>query len=291
MDIVRFKGGLGNQMFQYAFLKALTMQGRNVKASIGFYDKHPELMKYCLGRVFDNIHLEYIPEEEFDAIDSKWKLIKQNDSELEKFKKDYKNRFFWVEEFSGVYFSDVFNTINCTFIGYWQTEKYFKDIRKELLFDFSFSFGDNKLGKIKKELMGNKSYVSVHIRRGDYLELPDVFENLISNGYYIKAMQYIEKKIENPIYVYFSDNIQWVKENFKDDNGIFIEDKMFDKYENWYDMCLMSVCSHNIIANSTFSWWGAWLNQNEDKIVVAPQQWFCDGRKPSDICPEEWIRI
>lgn len=288
MDIVRMRGGLGNQMFQYAFYQALKSRGRDAKISLGFFMRHPELRPFCLTEVFPQIVLDYVSEERFVEIDAAWQEIKKDPNALNGFVKDYKNRFFWVEDRSMHYYPEVFETQNCAFIGYWQSEKYFKDIRSRLLDDFAFMHGEVKYETLKKELQNHENYVSVHIRRGDYLKNMEMYGDLAASGYYKNAMEYMRQWVRNPVFVYFSDDMQWVKNHFPDKNGIFIEAEIFEDYQSWYDMSLMSCCSNHIIANSTFSWWGAWLNRKADKIVIAPKIWLYD-RKTPDIWCDGWI--
>ena len=291
MDIVRFKSGLGNQMFQYAFYQALRSRERCVKANLGYYSKHPEKMRFSLTEVFPQISLEYISDEEFEIIDSEWRRIKENESKLDIFLGDYKNRFFWVEEKGFCYHPEVFETQNCTFVGYWQSEKYFQGLRDILLKDFYFAYGEKKLEDLCNKILLGDQYVSVHIRRGDYLNNPKVWGALSQSNYYINSICFMKEKIGTPQIVFFSDDIQWVKQKYHYENAIYIEESMFDSYQSWYDMRLMSCCSHNIIANSSFGWWGAWLNKNENKIVIAPAKWTFDGRIQKDICPSDWIRL
>ena len=293
MDVVRFRGGLGNQMFQYAFLKGLEAKGRKVGASLGFYKEHPELMQFELDRVFPNIAMDIGYDKEFfDAYD-KWCLIKADDEKVENFRKDLKNRYFWNEatEEGGNYQEDVYVTKECVFVGYWQTEKYFADIRQELLRDFQFSEGEKKLEVMKEKMLADNNHVSVHIRRGDYLDCPELYGGICTEQYYKDAMQLVSQKVGNPVWVFFSDDIGWVKEHYRfGDNALYVEPSMFGQYQAWYDMCLMSCCSYNIIANSSFSWWGAWLNQRENRIVIAPRKWL-NNRQRNDICPKNWIRV
>lgn len=292
MDIVRFKGGLGNQMFQYAFLKSLSQRGRDVRGNLGFYRKHPELMQFCLTSVFPNTDMRFTGDEIFDELDERWKKIKEQKETLKRYLSNYADKFFWVENPVRKYDERVFETNNCVFVGYWQTEKYFKNIRDMLLSDFSFMCGDTKFEKLKNELISNEKYVSVHIRRGDYLKNPERYGNLAETNYYRAAMEYVKAEVDKPIFVYFSDDIRWVKEQFCDVGGIFIEEAMFDDYPIWYDMCLMSYCAHNIIANSSYSWWGAWLNQRINRKVIAPEPWFYSvEHEMTDICPDDWIRV
>lgn len=290
MDIIRFKGGLGNQMFQYAFLKALSSQGRKVAGSLGFYANHPGKVKFCLDEVFADISLEIVKEEVFEEIDAKWKVIKQDKERLEKFLLDYENCFFWVERKDGTYDEHVFETSNCVFTGYWQSEKYFSGIKQEILTDFQFSVREKDLRELKNEICSGKCYVSVHCRRGDYLQIPELYGGICSENYYKVAMDYFRREIGHPLFVFFSDDISWVKEHFNYPDAIYVEKDMFKNYQDWYDMCLMSCCTHNIIANSSFSWWGAWLNRNSEKKVIAPKRWLNNSETP-DIWCDNWILI
>ncbi len=290
MDIVRFKGGLGNQMFQYAFYQALKNKGRETKVNLGYYKKNPRGMRFCLDRVFPDVKMEHVSDEEFEAADSRWHKIKSDPEILRKFLYDHENRFFWVDDENG-YQSGVFSTRNCTYVGYWQSEKYFKSISQKLSQHFRFAYGERKLEDIKNQFLSSDCYAAIHIRRGDYLTDTALWGNLAASTYYQDAFRLLESQVGTFRPVFFSDDIHWVKENYTYKEAIYIESTMFDQYEYWYDMCLMSCCAHNIIANSSFSWWGAWLNSNKSKIVIAPAKWFYDGRKQEDICPVEWQRL
>ena len=291
MDIVRFSGGLGNQMFQYAFMEALKSRGREVKASLGFYNKHPDAMRFSLCHVFPNVVLEYVSDREFDAIDRKWKKIKHKGF-TEGFYQNISERFFWVEDIANypcVYQPDVFKTKNCVFVGCWQTEKYFRHIRDQLMCKFRFAGESSILRDFVRELSG-EIYVSVHIRRGDYLANPDSYMGICTEDYYKAAIEYIRKKEPDAKFIFFSDDMEWVKNNICVSDALFCEKSMFTDYEDWFDMYLMSQCRHNIIANSSFSWWGAWLNFNKNKIVVAPNKWLGYSDTP-DIWCKEWVRL
>ena len=290
MDIVRFRGGLGNQMFQYAFLKALALRGRKAMGSLGGYTHGCPAREFCLNNVFENVLMEIVDEEIFKELNERWREIKQDKISLKAFLNDYPNRFFWVEEPVGTYNEHVFETKNCVFVGYWQTEKYFNQIRKELLLDFQFTKGERMLNIWKEKFLAKNNYVSVHIRRGDYLDIVQKYGNICTKQYYEAAISYMNVVVKEPIFVFFSDDIEWVKEHYEFTNAVFIEANMFKSYQAWYDMCLMSCCLHHIIANSSFSWWGAWLNQKCEKIVVAPKLWE-NGQEMPDICPDNWIRL
>ncbi len=291
MDIVRFSGGLGNQMFQYAFMEALKSRGRDVKASLGYYTRHPDAMPFSLDRVFSNIDLEYVSDAEFDEIDERWKEIKRSGMQ-EEFCADIENRFFWVEDIVKspcTYQPDVFLTTDCAFVGYWQTEKYFKDIQNTVISKFEFTNVNQELNQFAVALSENE-YTSVHVRRGDYLMNPGSYMGICTVDYYLRAIDYIRCMEPDSRFIFFSDDLKWVKENIKISDAIYCKKDMFDDYEDWYDMYLMSRCSHNIIANSSFSWWGAWLNQNAAKIVVAPDKWLGYSDTP-DIWCGGWVRL
>lgn len=290
VDIVRFKGGLGNQMFQYALLKVLSEKGREAKASLGFYDKNPQMAAFCLNDVFTGISFDIVDERIFEEKNVQWRKIKENERELQYFLCNYANRFFWVEELEGTYDEHIYETKNCVFVGYWQTEKYFYNIKELLMRDFTFQYGEDNLIKLRDKFVKNGQMVAIHVRRGDYLNSADIYGSLWETQYYEIAMRYFTEKLSKPKFVFFSDDIDWVKKKYCYKDCIYIESSMFEHYQPWYDMYLMSVCAHNIIANSSFSWWGAWLNRNKGQIVVAPRQWIMTQEMP-DICPDRWLRM
>ena len=168
--------------------------------------------------------------------------------------------------------------------GYFQSEKYFKEYRKEILNLFSISDNTKEYidSKYKKLLDGNTC--SIHVRRGDYVKLQEKHP-LMDLSYFDKATSEIVKKHSDIRFVVFSDDINWCKEAFKNKNFTFIEDE-----KDYIDLHMMSLCKHNIIVNSTFSWWGAWLNTNPNKIVIAPKVWFGSSshEDSKDVIPNDW---
>lgn len=286
MDIVRFKGGIGNQMFQYALMEALRNRGRNVCCNLGFYRRHSELRPFQLDQIFGNLYLNEIEDSVFDGIDDEWKKIKKDENKLRQFKDDKRNRFFYVEDEDGKYDKEIFETQNCTFVGYWQSEKYFKNIRTQIVHSFDFKNLEPKVKEFGKLL--EKNYIGVHIRRGDYLK-SDLYQT-ISVKYYWKAMYYMTSILPEAKFIFFSDDINWVFQMFDLENMIVCKPDFFDNYKDWYDMYLMTLCKGNIIANSSFSWWGAWLNKNDDAITVSPQKWL-NGYGTPDIWCDEWIKM
>lgn len=287
MDIVRFKGGLGNQMFQYALVEALRNQGREVHCNLGYYRKYPDLRPFILNQVFTDLNLNEIDDQIFRDIDNKWQIIKNNKSLLKQFKKNKKERFFYVENEDSKYDKDIFETKNCTFVGFWQSDKYFNNIGHHIKKIYDFKNIEPKLYKLGKQL--SKNYISIHVRRSDYLLQSERYCTF-SMEYYDKAIKYISSKISEAKFIFFSDDKNWVRNNFKLNDMIICETELFDNYKDWYDMYLMTLCKGNIIANSSFSWWGAWLNKNLDSIVIAPKIWL-NGCETPDIWCENWIRM
>jgi len=177
--------------------------------------------------------------------------------------------------------------------GYWQTEKYFKKYRKMILQEFSFPEKINKKNKEIERKIENEVAVSIHVRRGDYAsnKTTNAHHGVLSLRYYKKSIKLINEKIKKPLFIVFSDDPKWCKNNLPvPKKSIFIDHNAGGK--SFEDMRLMSLCKHNVIANSSFSWWGAWLNQNQSKIVIAPNSWFKNKKsKKREIIPDDWIKI
>ena len=174
--------------------------------------------------------------------------------------------------------------------GYWQNEGNFKQIREKILQSFTFpEILDEKNIQLTNRLKNSKA-VSCHVRRGDYLKEPEMC--VCTPQYYVRAITEMNQRVNPDLYVVFSDDIPWCRENLMGLIGnrevVFVD---WNRKENSFrDMQLMSLCKHNIIANSSFSWWGAWLNQNESKVVIAPSVWMNKPIVNDPIC-ENWIRI
>ncbi|MFH0972649.1 MAG: alpha-1,2-fucosyltransferase, partial [Patescibacteria group bacterium] len=174
--------------------------------------------------------------------------------------------------------------------GYWQTEKYFKDIEDIIRSEFTLKTEYSNLNPELIAKISSCNSVSMHIRRGDYItnQNTNEFHGICFLDYYKKAINLIAEKFPNPTIFIFSDDLKWCKENIKIKYPIvFVKGN-----KNYEDLIMMSKCSHNIIANSSFSWWGAWLNNNPNKIVIAPQKWLNNPNiNYSDIIPSTWIKI
>jgi len=176
--------------------------------------------------------------------------------------------------------------------GYFQSPKYFDDIRTILLQDLTLRGAPSETVEKFRTSMAEKESVSVHVRRGDYVSNTKVQSayGTCSSQYYQEAMELIGARVPSPSWFVFSDDISWVKEHFAFPGEVtYVSDHSITDAE---ELTLMAACKHNIIANSSFSWWGAWLNQNPEKIVIAPDPWF-DSKKNEhrDLIPESWIQI
>lgn len=179
---------------------------------------------------------------------------------------------------------------DCYLAGYWQSEKYFQDVAPVIRADFTFK--SQLVGKNAEfaEQISRVNAVSLHVRRGDYANNPKTTatHGLCSLDYYRAAIQHVSNLVEQPRFFIFSDDIGWVKASLEIDFPCQYVDHN-QGAESYNDMRLMSLCKHHIIANSSFSWWGAWLNSNVEKIVVAPKKWFANGRDVNDLIPQNWV--
>ena len=177
--------------------------------------------------------------------------------------------------------------------GYWACEKYFIDIEDKIRKDFIFKGHLDKKNLKISESIKNTHSISLHIRRGDYVTvaITNKTHGVCDLSYYKKAIMFLCKQISHPHFFLFSDDIDWVKQNLKLKYPTDYID--FNKDQKSYnDMHLMSLCKHNIIANSSFSWWGAWLNNNPDKIIITPKRWFKDTIiNTQDLIPESWLKL
>ena len=177
--------------------------------------------------------------------------------------------------------------------GFFQSEKYFKGIEQLIRNDLRFrkdSFGEE--GAIYEEQITKLNSVGLHIRRGDYLA--SNLHNVCNMRYYAKSIAYAQDQLVSPHFFVFSDDIEWCSENLHIPNCSFVNIQASRK-NPIIDFQLMSLCKHNIISNSTFSWWAAWLNENHEKIVVAPKRWFNDESMNTqvlqDTIPDDWVRM
>lgn len=293
MNKVAIYGGLGNQMFQYALCVALNQKG--IKSRISFsnflYSFPHDGFNLCKAFKiklqfplnllnFFLLNFEFIYKNRFANFFLRRLIHKYHDNQREIYKEKIE---FELDE-------NVFNQRSSLLVGIWQVEAYFKDIKDLILQEFVFRIPEDKKNKGLIEKIKQSDSVSIHIRRGDYLN--DHWQKILGvikgTTYYENAIDHINKKINNPFYFVFSDDSNWVKENLKLGNCIYVDHNTGKN--SYIDMYLMSLCKHNIIANSTFSWWAAWLNKNGNKIVLMPEHWI-NGKSCEGIFPISWIKI
>lgn len=285
MIIVKLMGGLGNQMFQYALAKKLSLKN-NSEIVFDFQLFKLGGRQYALSS-FDLNYREVSNWEKHLLCRSVYKRLPYQLMAIICGKRviDYREKSL---EFDNVILG---MRGDMCIEGYWQSEKYFNDIRSELLTDFKIKnnlSGENL--KIANSINESNTAVSLHIRRGDYItnKNANTIHGICDLDYYYRAIKYIAKQNSMLDIFVFSDDINWVKENLKVSHNLYFVDNNTEE-TGAEDLRLMSLCKHNIIANSSFSWWGAWLNRHKDKIVVAPKRWFKDASKnSSDLVPESW---
>ena len=267
MIIVRIIGGLGNQMFQYAYAKSLQHLGYKVQLDLS------AIKKYTLhgGYQLDKFQID---------------LSEASNSQVLFAKLNVYNTF---KERSLLFHESFLKLPKRSYVkGYFQTDKYFHQIRTDILNQFQLkqAFSQNALTYLEA-IKEASSSCSIHIRRGDYVSNKSAQEvhGSCSLDYYQRAISKILEIAKNTQFFIFSDDLEWVKSNLEVPNPTFVDIQGIPHE----DMLLMSKCDHNITANSSFSWWGAWLNTNPNKIVISPKQWYVS--KENEIVPETWIKL
>lgn len=282
MIIVRMWEGLGNQMFQYAYARALSQSGYAVCLDLNrAYDKF-----FAKNKKHQNRNIEI---QKFNI------TLKGTDVErLKRYKylerKTFVDKILYEMSIRGKWFFNFWDERDSRNIkeikgnyymkGWFQNPLYFSGIREILLKEFTPK-KKIKITSVLKSLLHNRQTVSIHIRRADYV----LIHNVLDWEYYERAMCEIKKHYENPVFVVFSDDYKWVKCQMpSEDTYYFIDEN--ECLEDYEQLMVMSWCNSNIIANSTFSWWAAWLNQNPDKIVIMPKKWIKGQEK---LILKDWI--
>jgi hypothetical protein len=284
-------GGLGNQMFQYAAAKSLAAR-LDTSFAIDLYPFAKKTKATIRPYELDIFNIGCVPH----VSSLKGKVATKARPFIQKHR-DFFQQFGILTDTYAILYQPVFESISGNIIlsGYFQNEKYFEKIAEALRTDFTFkkTLTDKNLA-ISGQLKATNS-VAIHIRRGDYLKANSQSNFItLDKVYYKKAIEAILGRVENPAFFVFSEDFDWIKENLDFDNHpvTFIDwNKGRDSY---IDMQLMSLCKHNIIANSSFSWWGAWLNNNRDKMVIAPERWFREEQKNKlldDFYPKGWNKL
>ena len=291
MIIVKIKGGLGNQLFQYAIgLELSKINKRQLYLDLSWFknNKTDTIRNFMLDKF--QIYHEIATE---DLI----KKFNNQDSVLQKIINRLSNIFLPIR--FRKYIIEIDNNFNNEILllkdnfyldGTWMNEKYFSTVKEDVRKLYSIKpFLNNYYKKIESNILYNNS-ICVHIRRGDYANNPDTlkYHGLIPFDYYLVTMKYFSDKFKDAKFYLFSDDIEWVKSIFKNNSNIcFVSNDFIDS--DIQEFYLMSKCKHHVIANSTFSWWSAWLSNNPQKIVCAPKRWSSKILDSKCLVPSNWI--
>lgn len=290
MIITKLIGGLGNQLFQYAVGRALAEKNKTtLKMDLSGYDHQVGVTPRQYELFLFNIQESFSTPAERDKLKGReaiglwgrvWKKISSR----------LKRQRFLLEKHYNFDPAILEAKDNVYLEGYWQTEKYFVEIADIIRAEFTLKAEYNNLNQELLQKIAAYNSVSLHIRRGDYVssQSTNEYHGVCSLDYYRQAVDLIAAKFPDPVIFVFSDDLEWCEANLKIDWPIvFVSGN-----KNYEDLIMMSRCKHNIIANSSFSWWGAWLNNNPEKMVVAPKRWFAETSvDTSDIVPSTWTKI
>lgn len=291
MRIVKFKGGLGNQMFQYAYAKLVEKRTDDtVKLDYSAYEnldgdmvRKPRIMRFQLT----------LPAADKEDIAKICKLQHKGNSlsfwyKVKIFLESKLNKNYAFEP-NRAYIDPAGLQNKLYFDGYWQSWRYVDEVREVLKQDFvpAQPLSEKTQGFQKK--MQSENAVFVGVRKGDYTAEIEHYGSFDSS-YYQKAMTLIEQTVENPVYYVFSNDVQWCKDNMDWGGRTVCYREPEDQTDDFEELMLMASCSHAIIVNSTYHWWGATMIENPDKIICCPDTWFFDGA-PIDIIPADWNRI
>ncbi|HJA92893.1 MAG TPA: alpha-1,2-fucosyltransferase [Candidatus Eisenbergiella merdipullorum] len=287
MVIVQLSGGLGNQMFEYALYLRLKADGRKVKIDdrtcYGHAGERPLQLTEVFGAAYDRAlekEIRQMTDSFLDPVSRiKRKLLGRKDLSYRE---------------AGVNFDpEVLQREPALLEGCFQSERYFAPVADEVKEAYRFRKERLRLSERTGKLAGqieDSRAVSVHVRRGDYLDASHggIYEGICTAEYYEKAMEQIRRTVPDAVFYVFSNDTAWALEHFTGKDCVVAEGGTED--DGYQDMYLMSLCEHHIIANSSFSWWAAWLGKNPEKIVIAPKKWL-NGTDCRDIYTEKMIRI
>ncbi|MBR3606495.1 MAG: glycosyltransferase [Lachnospiraceae bacterium] len=276
--VIQLSGGLGNQMFQYALYLRLKAMGKKVK--IDDKTDYRGVNKRPIRLGIFGIRYEVPTELEMLCLtDSLLDLASRIRRKL------MGRRTAEYIEKNQLFDAKVLEIDRAYLVGCWQSEKYFEDIREEVRTAFVFNIPElaETMKDYERKIKESNS-VCVHIRRGDYLEVSELYGGICTPEYYKKSMIQMEEWYPDCHFFVFTNDVSWVKHNYKQDNLTIVEGN--DEDSGYIDMYLMTQCKHFILANSSFSWWGCYLSLSQEKKVIAPKQWF-NGRDCRDIYTKE----
>ena len=292
MKIVKVKGGLGNQMFQYTFAKLLQKRtGDEIRLDYSYFTEFkssrilvPRSQNYCLS-------IPMASKKEIEKI-----CLLRHNGNPKSFR--YKSGIFLEGIINGKYFIEPNRAYiapekiihNNFFDGYWQSWRYYDEVKEEVKKDFipktELSWNTVKM----QEKIRNQNSVFVGVRKGeDYSKGIEHF-GTFNSEYYQRAMDYIADRVRNPVFYIFSNDIEWCKRNLNWGKHKVIYREPEQQTNDFEELILMTSCKHAVIINSSYHWWGATLISNKEKIVCCPMRWWFDN-KPIDIIPDTWKRI
>lgn len=283
-------------MFQFAFAYALAKQtGADILYDFSYFSENDSELAQIRNYELGAFNLECM---QASANDLEKVITSDNRTPFEKilgdiFKiKKYDSKKNLIRQSSAYEYNKNFSNPKMYYYeGYYQNERFFIKYRNDLFKCFSLKDSLDDKNQSALDSIKSTESVSLHVRRGDYVTLKcsKEFHGLCSLEYYEKAIKHIAAKVKKPHFYLFSDDIEWVIQNLKIDYPYTIIN--FNQNKGWLDLNLMKHCKHNITANSSFSWWGAWLNENPDKIVIAPKNWIAKKNVKCKTVPKSWIKL
>ncbi len=290
VKIIKLKGGLGNQMFQYAFAKLIEQKTKEeVLVDFSAYTS----LKGDVVRVprIVNFSISLLPAEKRDVSDI---CCFSHHGNSQSFfyrigifaEKTLNKKYFWEPNRAYINVDEILKY--SFFDGYWQSYKYIEPVFEDLKKEFVPRNPLSEKTCIMQEKISKENAVFIGVRKGDY-EAEISHYGSFSENYYISAMKKIEESVENPVFYIFSNDIDWCKTNIDWGNRNVIFRNKEDQTDDFEELILMASCKHAIMVNSTYHWWGAYLINNPDKIIICPEKWFFDD-KPIDIIPPQWIK-
>lgn len=292
MIICRMLGGLGNQMFQYAAARSLSLsRGTELRCDIADYRRQTMHQGFELARVFkgsftlaEETQVKQLLGWRRHPFLFRWAMHRA----LSPFNRSQ----VVVEPHSGYWTGWNGVPRHCYLSGYWQSERYFDAHAEAVRADFSFAAELEARNAELAGLIRGCQSVAVHVRRGDYVSNPtaQATHGTCSPGYYRRAIEHMVERVSSAQFFVFSDDMDWARSHLVSDRPMHFINHNRGK-ESFNDMRLMSLCQHHIVANSSFSWWGAWLAGHSTQLVVAPRRWFASTQNDADLVPARWVRL
>lgn len=293
MITIRMQGGLGNQMFQYALYKSLVHNGYETEIDVSAFieqtDKRPlDIIRFPNVRFREQRKSHII----IEPNDSKMRSVihRLMGHSVKHVIKDCRNAY--MTEAAKPSADDTYMD------GYWCNEAYFCEIADEIRKDYTFPLPEDNptnqssttfVAEMLKQIRSSQNGCSVHFRRGDYLEADNmILGGVCTERYYQNAMKILCERFSDVTFYLFSDDISFLNTLHRNDNMIIVNRD--EAWDNITDMNLMASCKHHIVANSSFSWWGAWLGEHENGMTICPPVYEVGGGFHNDMYPERWVR-